>query len=108
MPRINCSVESCYYNKQKICEAEVLNIGGKDANITESTCCETYKENVSCQNAVGKSPAQGATEEILCSVGTCAYNIHKHCSLSEIEVSSLGEVDSYKETDCLSFERAQI
>ena len=36
MPTINCSVESCVYNKEKICEAEILQIGGKGANWTES------------------------------------------------------------------------
>ena len=102
MAIINCSVESCKYNKDKICGAERLQIGGKDAHWTESTCCETYTEDMQAANNVAEA---GETEEILCKVETCAYNVNRHCSLSEIEVSSQGEVSDYTETDCLSFER---
>ena len=105
MPTINCSVESCVYNKQKICEAETLQIGGKGANWTESTCCETYRDSDDAQNVTIEV---GETEEILCKVETCAYNVNKHCSLDEIEVSSLAEVSDYTETDCLSFERKSL
>ena len=105
MPTINCSVESCVYNKEKICEAEILQIGGKGANWTESTCCETYRDSDDVHNNVTEA---GETEEILCKVETCDYNVNKHCSLSEIEVSSHGDVSDYTETDCLSFERKAL
>lgn len=105
MAKINCSVESCAYNNQKICEAETLQIGGKGANWTESTCCETYRGIQEAKNGVAEV---GETEEILCKVETCAYNMGNHCRLSEIEVSSHGDVSNYTETDCLSFERRHL
>lgn len=105
MPRINCSVESCYYNNQKICGAETLQISGKNAHITEATCCETYRDDTHPANLLCAAIEPGETKEIRCKVETCAYNKDRLCSLNEIEVSSLGEVSSYTETDCLSFER---
>lgn len=105
MPRINCSVESCYYNDEKICQAEILQISGKEARITEATCCETYRDGTYSKNAIDTPVDRGETKEILCKVDTCAYNRDRRCSLNEIQVSSLTEVNSYTETDCLSFER---
>ncbi len=105
MPRINCSVRSCYYNQEEICGASVLNIGGIDAQITEATSCETYQERSSYNNLTQEEVNKGATDVILCEVNTCAYHVKQHCTLEGIEVGSLKEVESYDETDCLSFER---
>jgi len=101
---ISCSVNSCSYNKEKICGASVLTIGGTGAQITEATCCETYLSREEYSNA-SEEANRGDTEAILCSADTCAYHAKQHCTLNEIEVGSLKEVESYTETDCLSFER---
>ncbi|WP_069999884.1 DUF1540 domain-containing protein [Cellulosilyticum sp. I15G10I2] len=105
MPRINCSVRSCYYNQEKICGAHVLNIGGIGAQITEATCCETYQEQSEFSNLAHEEVSKGETDVILCEVNTCAYHAKRHCTLQEIEVGSLKEAEHYSETDCLSFER---
>lgn len=105
MPKISCSVASCSYNESGICDARELKIVGNNASITEGTSCSTYthKENVS--NSVGDGVTRGETETIHCDVETCAYNQKHHCALrSGIEVGNLGNVDSYNDTDCLSFE----
>lgn len=105
MPRISCTVASCSYNQEGICGANVLSIGGKGARITESTCCETYLKSGGYNNSVEGTAKSGHTEAIRCKVDTCAYHANEHCSLNEIEVSSLKDVEHYSETDCLSFER---
>lgn len=105
MHSINCSVESCLYNKEKVCQANTVNIGEEGATITEATCCKTYSKKSGYNNmAQGASYSEGV-ESILCSVNTCAYHKEAHCTLKEIEVSSLKDVETYTETDCLSFER---
>lgn len=101
---ISCSVESCSYNKDRICSASILNIGGSEAQITEATSCETYLKQSEYSN-LAETVSRGHTETIFCSVNTCAYHAKEHCTLNEIEVGSLKEVDTYNETDCLSFER---
>lgn len=105
MGKIDCSVESCSYNKSGICSARILNIGGGRSKITETTFCETYLKRSEYSNAAEYEESAGNTEEILCEVETCAYHARQHCTLKEIEVGSLKEVDDYTETDCLSFDR---
>lgn len=105
MPRISCSVQSCTYNQSQICGASVLNIGGGRSVVTETTCCETFLKQSEYSNMAEYAVEAGDTNVILCKVVTCAYHAREHCTLNEIEVGSLKEVDTYTETDCLSFER---
>ncbi len=106
MPKISCSVASCSYNQGGICDASVLKIVGDRANITEETSCSTYINKEKVSNSVGDEVKRGETETILCEVETCVYHAQGHCSLEDgIEVSNLGEAETYEDTDCLSFER---
>ena len=106
MHKINCTVQKCYYNKEQFCQIETLHIAGKGAGITEATYCKSYTSKDNTHNAVEQNLLTGTTSCICCSVNTCVYNKDKKCSLSEIEVSSLGEVSDCQETDCLSFDRS--
>lgn len=105
MHRVSCSVHSCSYNQEGICGANVLKVGGDRAMITERTYCETFIDKDGYHNALGQRVTPGETESILCDVSTCAYHAKYHCTLKEIEVGSLKDVENYSETDCLSFER---
>lgn len=105
MHRVSCSVNSCSYNQAGICSANILKVGGDRAMITERTYCETFMNRDDYHNALNQLITSGETESILCDVSTCAYYSKHHCTLREIEVGSLKEVENYSETDCLSFER---
>ena len=106
MPKISCSVKSCSYNQSGICDANTLKIVGDEANLTEETSCSTYIKNEKLNDALEDDALRGETETILCEVGTCVYHKHDHCSLADgIEVGDLGNVEDYRDTDCLSFER---
>ena len=76
MPKISCSVVSCSYNQGNICSASILNIVGAEANITEETSCSTYMNKEKVSNAVDDKVKTG-----------------------EIEA------ETYRDTDCSSFER---
>ena len=106
MPKNSCSVRSCSYNQGGICDANTLKIVGEEANLTEATSCSTYTKNEKLNDALENEALQGETGTILCEVGTCVYHKNNHCSLaSGIEVGNLGNVEDYRDTDCLSFER---
>lgn len=106
MPKVSCSVTSCSYNASGICDASALKIVGNNANITEQTSCGTYVGESCCSNSTCGDVSRGETETICCDVETCVYNKQEHCSLSDgIEVGNLGTVESFKDTDCLSFDR---
>ena len=106
MPKISCSAVSCTYNQGGICDASVLKIVGNKANITEETSCSTYTSREKVSNSVDGEVKRGETEAVLCEVETCVYRVRSHCSLPDgIQVGNLGEVESYRDTDCLSFDR---
>ena len=107
MPKISCSVDSCFYNQDGICDANVLKIVGDKANITEQTSCSTYINNDKASNALDDEVPRGETEVIHCEVETCVYHDKDYCMLSSrgIEVGNLGQAESYEDTDCLSFDR---
>lgn len=106
MPRINCGVENCSYNQGKRCCASIVNVAGRGANLTESTCCATFLDGMGYSN-LQVSNMNNSTEldAILCQVDTCVYHEDGHCSLQEIEVGALTKPDVYTQTDCLSFDR---
>ena len=109
MPKISCSVGSCSYNQGGICDASVLKIVGDKANITEQTSCSTYNNNQEVGNSLNNEVKRGETETILCEVETCVYHNQDHCRLTDgIEVGQLGEVETYRDTDCLSFDRKSL
>jgi hypothetical protein len=43
-PRIECDATRCIYNSNRICDASNVQIMGIDANSSENTQCETFKE----------------------------------------------------------------
>lgn len=106
MPKISCSVGSCFYNQGGICDASALKIVGDNANITEQTSCSTYINHQEVSNSVGDEVKRGETEIVFCEVETCVYHKKDHCELADgIEVGNLREAETYKDTDCLSFDR---
>ena len=106
MPKINCGVENCAYNHGRYCCASIINVDGKSADITESTCCNTFLDGMGYSN-VQDCNMQNSTEldAILCKVETCVYHKDEHCTLQEIEIGSLTRAEDKTQTDCLSFER---
>ena len=44
--KVKCGVETCTYNKAKMCYADALEVNpmsGRDAEISDETCCTTFK-----------------------------------------------------------------
>ncbi|MCX7921964.1 MAG: DUF1540 domain-containing protein [Clostridia bacterium] len=45
--KVKCGVENCVYNAHNMCHAEALevnNMNGKRADISDDTCCTTFKD----------------------------------------------------------------
>lgn len=106
MPKINCSVENCAYNHSRYCCASVINVGGKGADITEATCCDTFLDGMGYSNVqVSNMQSSVDIDAILCKVDTCVYHKDEHCTLQEIEIGCLTTAEDKTQTDCLSFDR---
>lgn len=105
MHEINCSVETCIYNMNKVCGASQISVGEEGAEVTEATCCKTFTSKQDVNNQMDMLIDKGSVESIQCSVNTCGYNAEHHCTLNSIEIGSLKEAENFRETDCLSFDR---
>lgn len=41
---IVCDVKTCYYNENKLCTADSINVFGENVNLYEETNCGTFKK----------------------------------------------------------------
>ena len=44
MTNLDCSVQSCTYNKEKSCCRDNIHVEGASARVTEDTCCKSFAE----------------------------------------------------------------
>jgi len=47
---VKCSVENCFYNKNRFCHADALEVNAKGDGIaisSDGTCCTTFIEGIS-------------------------------------------------------------
>ena len=48
--QVKCGVENCHYNKNRMCQAEnlevnAMNMGDNRAETSDATCCSTFKNH---------------------------------------------------------------
>lgn len=103
MARIACEVSNCSHNKENVCYANVINVGGLNAEKDSDTCCGSFLDSVHYGTLTNNVNDPGKPcSAITCNVISCTYNSNKVCSADSIQVS--GEnADIYTETDCLTF-----
>ena len=106
MAKINCSVQSCSYNKNNDCYAGIVKIGGKTASDIEQTCCGSFLSKEAYSNLAEYTSMRNEGNEILCNVSTCEYHQNDHCSLPKIQVGGKSNSTVYTETECTSFKKA--
>lgn len=102
MATIQCSIRNCSYNANNKCHLSTVNIGGKSSVHECQTCCGSFLDN-DCYSNLSKYSSNKNASEILCSVGTCAYNSNAKCTKDQIEVTGLPDASLYSETLCSSF-----
>ncbi len=44
MTRLDCSVVNCTYNKDNSCCKDNIHVGGRNAKVTDQTCCDSFRE----------------------------------------------------------------
>lgn len=100
MPKLNCSVESCKYQKENLCSARAINVVDINAIESDETDCRTY----TYADSAITSSTHHATEDIdiTCDVVNCLhYNNHK-CNAKIVEINDYNAT-STEETECSSF-----
>ncbi|MCI8891652.1 MAG: DUF1540 domain-containing protein [Eubacterium sp.] len=85
MPRLECSVTNCRYNKEHGCIRENISVGGAGASSTSETCCDSFEERRgdSFMNSV-KEPSERVN--IRCEAKKCVHNDDCSCQADGIDV----------------------
>jgi hypothetical protein len=88
-PVTECDVENCFYNRNKLCHAAAINIGGEHPN------CDTFVSEPD-HTRRNEGSMVGA-----CHVTHCRFNNQMLCQASSIHVAPHSG-----HADCATFEQA--
>ncbi|WP_029161266.1 DUF1540 domain-containing protein [Clostridium scatologenes] len=103
MSRINCNVINCSHNNERICYANVVNVGGKSAHSDSETCCASFLDSIVYSHLTNNvNDPKNSCNSITCNVATCIHNSNNVCAADSIKVSG-DNVNLYTETNCLTF-----
>ena len=100
MPKLNCSVEACKYQKDNLCSARSIIV--EDANALESyeTDCRTFTY---ADSAITSSTHHASDEiDVTCDVVNCTHNNNHKCNARLVEINDYN-ANSIEETECSSF-----
>ena len=82
-------------------QAGDIMVGGKHADTTEGTCCESFVP-VKGDSYTNTTKHPSATISIDCEAVKCVYNKNYKCVADHVDISGMGAVDS-KGTECSTF-----
>ncbi|MGN0308355.1 MAG: DUF1540 domain-containing protein [Lachnospiraceae bacterium] len=101
MAELRCQADTCTYNKDKCCCKGDIMVGGKHAQCTDDTCCESFsqKRGDSLTNATSHP---SVTISVDCEAAKCIYNANYKCTADHVEISGMG-ADTGRETSCSTF-----
>lgn len=101
MPKLNCSVDSCKYQKSGLCSASAINVDNSDITISE-TMCSTYV----CTEFPSDKSSHHISNEISvhCNVYDCVHNNNQQCNAMAINIGEYGnKAVICDNTECESF-----
>lgn len=101
MAALTCYAKKCTYNEDcKCCKGDIM-VGGKHANSSEETCCESFRDAKSDQfSSALEHPCQ--TISIDCEVVNCKYNSNYKCHADSVQIDGESAMKA-KETACGTF-----
>lgn len=104
MTKLGCSVTTCIHNADLCCCRDGIQVEGKDAKDSESTCCGSFdeKRGDSFQNSSSASHMPNTRLEVACEAVNCAYNEGKMCHAENIGIAGNGATIA-KQTECATF-----
>lgn len=101
MTRLDCSVVNCTYNKDNSCCKDNIHVGGRDARVTDQTCCDSFQERrtdgASNVNEIPSKPT-----EVSCDATSCIYNHLCKCHADQIQVAG-SNACKCDQTECATF-----
>lgn len=101
MPLLVCSAMTCIYNKGECCSKGDIMVGGKNAETSSETCCESFVPR-SENGATSSLGAPCDRIQVDCKACQCQYNEHEKCCASKIDINGASAKDS-DQTACGTF-----
>lgn len=101
MPDLSCSVTHCKHNSDHLCILDSIKISG--GNSKEGTCCESFVEAGTAENATNKSVEASAKTHVYCTANDCTFNDECDCRADGIDICKCSSNCSCHETECHSF-----
>lgn len=103
MSRISCDVKKCSYNCNGGCKLSSIEVGTKNARMTDETKCESFcPGEKSAANSCGCKSDRCDISEISCSAENCRHNDSGICGAKHIEICSC-HTGCCGETECSTF-----
>ncbi len=101
MAELKCGVENCSYNQEKYCCKGDIMVGGRHADCSGDTCCESFAEKR--EGAYVSSLEHPCrTISIDCEAVKCVYNSNYKCHAEHVDITGLG-ADNCEATECGTF-----
>ena len=102
MAELRCRVRNCFYNKDEYCSKGDILVGGKHANETRDTSCESFVEKKgSSYTSAMDHPSR--TIAIDCEAVKCTYNENYKCNADKVEIAGACNACDCRETVCDTF-----
>lgn len=100
MPKLNCSVETCMYQKGGRCAAGAIDVENSELTVSE-TMCSTYM----CTEFPIDKSSHHSTEDISvhCVVEDCVHNNNQICNAKTISIGGFQNAVICDSTECESF-----
>ena len=72
MPNLMCNVNTCGHNKHNLCCKDGIQVGGSEAFVSETTCCESFIEKT--KEFLNSTEEPKAAMPVNCEAVNCVYN----------------------------------
>lgn len=103
MAELKCAAVNCTYNKEKLCSKGDIMVGGKHADDTKGTFCDSFAKRREGQDAYTSSiDHPSRVISIDCEAVKCMYNNNYKCVAEHVDIQGNKAVES-KETACGTF-----
>lgn len=101
MADLKCAAKNCTYNEENYCCKGDIMVGGKHADCSDSTCCESFRERgCDCFTSSLSHPSKSIS--IDCEADKCIYNSNYKCVADHVDISGARAKESM-ETACATF-----
>ena len=101
MANLTCKADTCTYNTAFLCSRGDIVVGGKHADSSDSTCCESFRENKG-EHLLASTNHPSTTISIDCEAKNCRYNRNFKCTAEEVTINGAG-AKGRVETACKTF-----